>query len=117
MVVKAPEIGLVISDSIQTDIQSPLLDTSSSSPGDSSDCSSSSEEGASDAERITDLEVDESALEFETLGIINTADEVCKTQNSKPQSLLSLGHHPLSYFQRPFGVKHVYFCLSGNAFE
>jgi hypothetical protein len=41
------------------------------------------------------LEVDESVLEFETLGIINNTDEVCKTQNSKPQSLLSLGHHPL----------------------
>ena len=115
VVVKAPESGLLISNSRQTDFPSPLLDTASSSPGDSSDGSSSSEDGSSDVERISDLEVDESALEFEALGIINTADEVCKTQNSKPRSLLSLGHHPLSYFPKIFGVKHVYFSLSGNA--
>ena len=115
MVVKAPESELLISRSRQTDFPSPLLDTTSSSPGDGSDGSSSSEDGASDVERISDLEVDESVLEFETLGIINTADEVCKTQTLKPRSVLSLGHHPLCYFPKIFGVKHVYFSLSGNA--
>ena len=102
MVVKAPESGLLISNSRQTDFPSPLLDTASSSPGDSSDGSSSSEDGSSDVERISDLEVDESVLEFETLGIINTADEVCKTHNSKPRSLLSLGHHPIILLSKVF---------------
>jgi len=82
VVVKAPESGLLISNSRQTDFPSPLLDTASSSPGDSSDGSSSSEDGASDVERISDLEVDESVLEFETLGIINTADEVTEVPSN-----------------------------------